>query len=669
MDWDPGPEYSNNDAVSEERGVNLMMKWRVLYLMEDYDEFAWTCQDSSNANQGRELPPFLLCGGQDSVPWTAMSFSIFTKMSTEQIDATLLFDEEDVVAEEVELPVVFLADDDEIEYGALPPPPSSNSVSNSKAPDAVAAFAKSVASALSSKNVWELNQLYEHHFAKISEKLFAKNPWPSADKLSHISTDPLFVALYKDLVFRHKHAKLSPTLEDRIAAYDNYQTLFGLFLAVDKEPLDAELPNQWIWDIVDEFIYQFQSFCQFRAKSVGAAATVAALKSRPDVWNVLNVLNVLYSLVKKSTINEQLWVAKHGGDVGWVDFLNSVHSAGEKCFATSTGSEERAKFYSRYAYFASLASLPAKPSPFEAAGTFGSRPLYRMLGYFSIIGLCRVHTLLGDYTLALKALENIELNKKGLFARVTACHITTYYYVGFSYMMMRRWSDAVKAFTHILLFISRTKQYHSRSYQFEVIQKKGEQMYALLTICLALCPQRIDENVHSLLREKYGDQLSKLQKDGEESIPVFEELFNFACPKFISPAVSTSTIDAAAFAQQQQLRTFLTEVRQHQSISTIRSYLKLYTSLKIDKLASFVGKTPQELRTELLVYKHKTRQRRWESGSVLEGEYSSPGDLDFYIKQDMIHISESKVERRIGEWFVRQISKFEDTIGNLNRLG
>ncbi|KAJ3005511.1 UNVERIFIED_CONTAM: hypothetical protein HDU68_004580, partial [Siphonaria sp. JEL0065] len=410
----------------------------------------------------------------------------------------------------------------------------------------------------------------------------------------------------------------------RIAAYDNYQTLFGLFLATDKEPLDTELPNQWIWDIVDEFIYQFQSFCQFRAKSVGTAATVAAVKSRPDVWNVLNVLNVLYSLVKKSTINEQLWVAKHGGDVG------------------------------------------------EAAGAFGSRPLYRMLGYFSIIGLCRVHTLLGDYTLALKALENIELNKKGLFARVTACHITTYYYVGFSYMMMRRWSDAIKAFTHILLFISRTKQYHSRSYQFEVIQKKGEQMYALLTICLALCPQRIDENVHSLLREKYGDQLSKLQKDGDESIPVFEELFIFACPKFISPAVSSSpstTTDVAAFAQQQQLRTFLTEVRQHQSISTIRSYLKLYTSLKIDKLASFVGKTPQELRTELLVYKHKTRQRRWESGSVLEGEYSSPGDLDFYIKQDMIHISESKVERRIGEWFVRQISKFEDTIGTLNRLG
>ena len=30
--------------------------------------------------------------------------------------------------------------------------------------------------------------------------------------------------------------------------------------------LNVQLPNQWLWDMLDEFIYQFQSFCQFRAK-------------------------------------------------------------------------------------------------------------------------------------------------------------------------------------------------------------------------------------------------------------------------------------------------------------------------------------------------------------------------------------------------------------------
>jgi RNA polymerase I-associated factor PAF67 len=45
-------------------------------------------------------------------------------------------------------------------------------------------------------------------------------------------------------------------------------------------------------------------------------------------------------------------------------------------------------------------------------GEYGSKPLYKMLGYFSIIGLLRVHTLLGDYTLALRVMDNIELNQK-----------------------------------------------------------------------------------------------------------------------------------------------------------------------------------------------------------------------------------------------------------------
>ncbi len=48
----------------------------------------------------------------------------------------------------------------------------------------------------------------------------------------------------------------------------------------------------------------------------------------------------------------------------------------------------------------------------EIVGEYGTRPLYKLLGYFSIIGLLRVHSLLGDFTLALKVMENVELNQK-----------------------------------------------------------------------------------------------------------------------------------------------------------------------------------------------------------------------------------------------------------------
>ncbi|KAJ3214258.1 Eukaryotic translation initiation factor 3 subunit L [Dinochytrium kinnereticum] len=535
------------------------------------------------------------------------------------------FDEDEVVAEEVELPTVYPGDEaiDELEYGGEGDP-SQNQFLPQNIPDVVTNFLRRLHQSISERSGWELHGLYENMFNKLTEKFYAKSAWPPAEAVAVVvgDDDPIFIILYKELYYRHIYSKMQPTLEDRFNSYANYCDLFNFILNSSSEPTDLELPNQWLWDIIDEFIYQFQAFCQFRSKVQSKTdIEIETLKERPDVWNVLNVLNVLYSLMQKSRINEQLWVSKNGGDM------------------------------------------------MEAAGEFGSRPLYRMLGYFSIVGLLRVHCLLGDYTMALKTMENIELSKKGLFARVTACHITTYYYVGFSYMMMRRFSDAIKAFSHILLFVSRTKQYHNRSYQYEVISKKCEQMYALLAMAVTLMPQRVDENVHSLLREKYGEQLTKLAKEGDESIAVFEELFLFSCPKFISPATPRyeDGLNLAQAPTQLQLRVFLDDVRQQLLVPTIRSYLKLYTTLRISKLASFLDKTPEELRTELLVYKHKTHQRRWESGSVLDGEFATSSDLDFHIKDDMIHIVESKAGRRIGDWFIRHIEKFDDTIGNLTR--
>lgn len=53
----------------------------------------------------------------------------------------------------------------------------------------------------------------------------------------------------------------------------------------------------------------------------------------------------------------------------------------------------------------------------EIVGEYGMIPLYRSLGYFSVIGLLRVHVLLGDYTLALKIMDRIELNQKVFYIR------------------------------------------------------------------------------------------------------------------------------------------------------------------------------------------------------------------------------------------------------------
>ena len=53
----------------------------------------------------------------------------------------------------------------------------------------------------------------------------------------------------------------------------------------------------------------------------------------------------------------------------------------------------------------------------EGYATHSSNVL-RTLGYFSLIGLHRVHVLLGDYTTALKVLDPIDLDKPGIFTKV-----------------------------------------------------------------------------------------------------------------------------------------------------------------------------------------------------------------------------------------------------------
>ncbi|KAJ8607770.1 hypothetical protein MRB53_040066 [Persea americana] len=350
------------------------------------------------------------------------------------------------------------------------------------------------------------------------------------------------------------------TLDVKIHSYESYCNLFDYILNSDG-PVDIEMPSYfWAWEAIDEFIYQFNSFCSYRQRLAYQQSTtsaneeeVAILRENPSTWECYSVLNVLYSLIQRSQITEQLAARKRDED----------------------------------------------PTPF--AGKYGSRSLYQMLGYFSIIGLLRVHCLLGDFSLALKTLDDIELNKKAMFARVMAANFTTYYYVGFSYMMMHRYADALRAFSHILVYVSRTKNFQKGA-QYDSISKKNDQMYALVAICVAFYPTRLDDTIHTALREKYGEQLTRMQRGGPEALPIFEELFRSACPKFINPtAPDFDNPQINVDPTEHQVAIFMEEVKNNMYSPTVRSYLKLYTTMDLTKLAGFLEVDADTLRSWLLV--------------------------------------------------------------------
>lgn len=488
-------------------------------------------------------------------------------------------------------------------------------------PDSVRSFVVHMYRHIREKNVYEIHQMYETSFQSISDRFFKDSPWPSVDAVApFVDNDHVFCLLYREMWFRHLYARHSPTLRQRIDSWDNYCSLFQVVL---HGVVNMQLPNQWLWDMVDEFVYQFQSFCQYRAKMKSKTEQeIALLRQYDQAWNVYGVLNFLQALVEKSTIIQILEQEKEG----LVQF-------------TATDG---------YDYN-------------------GGSNVLKVLGYFSMIGLLRVHCLLGDYHTGLKCLLPIDISQQGVYTSVIGSHITTIYHYGFASLMLRRYVDAIREFNKILLYIYKTKQYHQKSPQYEQILKKNEQMYALLAISLSLCPQAmlVEETVNSQLREKYGDKMLRMQRSDDEGFALYDELFSYACPKFITPSAPSyeePLVNYNQDAYRLQLKLFLYEVKQQQLLSGVRTFLKVYSTISLGKLATYMEVDEPTLRTILMTYKHKTHAV--DSG----GKITSNADVNFYIDDDMICVVESKPAKRYGDYFLRQIVKLEGVMSDVDRI-
>jgi len=329
--------------------------------------------------------------------------------------------------------------------------------------------------------------------------------------------------------------------------------LFDMFLdgALTSE---LQLPMEWINDIVDEFLYQFQDFCQYRTKLKSkSAADIDLLENNTNVWKVHTVLGYLTSFVERSNITEIL--GKQRAAVG--------------------------------------------------GGQLGARMVVlEALGYFSLVGLCRLQCLISDYRFAARVLEPIDIDdRRALFTSVTACHITLFYYLGFSYLMMRRYADAINVFSTILL-AHRGSRDRTACFADDQIMNKFDKILALTAIAVSLGPgQHVDEQVKQLLNDKYSDKIALMAK---RDVDCFESIFNYACPKFITPA-SPDFKDLTNHHQdayQLQLQWFLREVKQQTLLPKIRSFLKLYTSISLKKLADFCEMDETEFRAAIMAIKH-----------------------------------------------------------------
>jgi len=145
--------------------------------------------------------------------------------------------------------------------------------------------------------------------------------------------------LSPELCFRHLYSKREePSLELRFGSWNNYCQLFDsicsntrplLFVVlfwplISPIPLHAheetsgelELPLQWLWDMIDEFIFQFQL----------NHAKLALFQDNPDVWSVTSVRYFLLPLLWKGGEGRQ----KGSSEDVWL-LITGHHQLGEAC--------------------------------------------------------------------------------------------------------------------------------------------------------------------------------------------------------------------------------------------------------------------------------------------------------------------------------------------------
>eukprot|EP00605_Chrysophyceae_sp_TOSAG23-4_P000022 GSChrysophyteH1.ASY1.ANO1.22.1 assembled CDS len=448
----------------------------------------------------------------------------------------------------------------------------------------------------------EVQPLYDVQYRELTDKYFANSHWPHEKVVApECNYDDTFLIFYNEMRARHLFTKLNkPQLPDFIESWNNYMKVFECILATSGP--NITLTTQWIHDIIVEFVYQFQGFCQYRCQ----------------IWNKSS------DDLKVLEANRNVWILPVV-----MDTLTKLSSQGVSTSAITESSDTLKQF----AYFASI----------EQA---------------------RLECLLGDYRGALEAVVGKVIlgDRSQLYMKLPSCHVNLYYHTGVCQMMLRQYAKAIETFGVISLYLSRIMKpgvsSNLKSGQDLVLKKSLDKILALLAICVSLLPGvKVDDQVRELVESKNNEKLLRLQMG---DVDTFSDMFENSCPKFISAALpdyNTSTnLVQEAFANQ--VAVFTGEVRQHVAVLRLRSYLRLYASIDLSKLARFSEMNETDLVSLVLNYKHKL-------------QHSTFG-VDYFVQDESLYIDtipcRIEMSKAAERYFAAGVRKHSEILEQLHGL-
>jgi len=502
----------------------------------------------------------------------------------------------------------------------------------------------------------EQARLYNNVFRDLSQKYFASTPWPSPTAIAaECNGDPLFLAFYRELTHRHWHAVSRPSLRERMEGWDVYRELFDELLEGAEEDSTSSNPKlfilpAWVFEIVHEFVYQFQAFCQFRTTLFASANKHNLLEAPPVVGSGGSPDGKGDSTPPTTSVG--------GGKRG-----PPHHVVENLALMQEEASQDVWSVDTVMYYLHRLVEIGTNPKCVV--------PAYQYFGIFASVALSRLECLLTDYSASLSALVPVLENttskvvKAGQESKtftqvihsVFPARLSLTYHGGISFLMLRRYKDAVTTVGDLCTFMHRgfkTGQLRQMP-NADQLFKNYDRMIALLAICTHVCPQTnlIDESILKSIREKHGAQMSK---------EAYTELFVICAPKFVSPAIpdfiSSGSIDDA---YKQQIYLLEQELNDQSNFRALRSYLKLYTSIPISKLLNFGNKA-----STLPSLKLKMRQLESANPDIPSLKAvirKSALDIHYYAEKidggddEIVHVDEAEKQRRFENYFFGQITQ------------
>lgn len=85
---------------------------------------------------------------------------------------------------------------------------------------------------------------------------------------------------------------------------------------------------------------------------------------------------------------------------------------------------------------------------------------------------------------------------------------------------------------------------------------------------------------------------------------VVDELFTYACPKFVAavpPRLDNLTVNSNQEAYRHQLREFMAFVDQQRQLPVLKQFLKLYTTISLPKLVGLMDTDESSVKEQLRV--------------------------------------------------------------------